>query len=454
MAAAARISIARISFAQTFRSLVLALVATGMLASVSAPSASAASFVVRLEAGPHPAVMFSAAWAITASRTVTLASPATVTGSRRAGVPNRGVFLRIAGGALAGWWVKEDRVSYIPGLVAFTTYSPVRHIAMGIGRWELYRFDSTGRMTQAKGLTVGGATTFHADRTAVIDGRPYVRVADGTWAGWWVPGTLGATTRISCSAGSPPSGTAGRIVRSVSSAAGEIALTFDMGGRLVPAMSILRFLELERVCATVFPTSDMAQTTTGRQVLAEIRAHPELFELGNHTVHHCNLRDGGDGSACPGTRPTDAFATSELRTANTVIAGLAGRSTVPYWRPPYGAVDTRLVNVAAAAGYPYTIMWSTDTIDWRTVAAGGPNAAQIAAKVIATRKAGAIVLMHLGGYNTREALPAMVNGLRAAAYTPTTISALLPPSGGGRVRAPRRRPCRRSGRASRGAAGR
>jgi hypothetical protein len=32
--------------------------------------------------------------------------------------------------------------------------------------------------------------------------------------------------------------------------------------------------------------------------------------------------------------------------------------------------------------------------------------------------------MHLGGYNTRRALPAMIHGLRAASYRPTTISAL------------------------------
>ena len=96
----------------------------------------------------------------------------------------------------------------------------------------------------------------------------------------------------------------------------------------------------------------------------------------------------------------------------------------PYWRPPYGAVDATLAGVAAAAGYPYTIMWSTDTIDWRTVADGGPTASAIAAKVIAGRRAGGIVLMHLGGYNTRNALPAMVVGLRAAHYAPTTLSAL------------------------------
>ena len=74
--------------------------------------------------------------------------------------------------------------------------------------------------------------------------------------------------------------------------------------------------------------------------------------------------------------------------------------------------------------YPLTVLWSTDTIDWRPVADGGPTAAQTAAKVIANRAPGAIVLMHLGGYTTRNALPAMIAGLRAAGYTPTTLSAL------------------------------
>ncbi len=133
--------------------------------------------------------------------------------------------------------------------------------------------------------------------------------------------------------------------------------------------------------------------------------------MGNHTVHHCNLRDGGGGSACPASRGRPAaFVTAELQDADAIIAGspagtrrrTGGRRTARWTR--------RWRRVAATAGYPYTILWSTDTIDWRTVADGGPTARASAAKVIAGRKAGAIVLMHLGGYETRNALPAMVRG--------------------------------------------
>ena len=160
-------------------------------------------------------------------------------------------------------------------------------------------------------------------------------------------------------------------------------------------------------------------------MIQEIAAHPELFELGNHTVHHCNLRDGGGGAACPASRPSAALVADELQDADATITGLGGPTTVPYWRPPYGAVDRALRLDAAAAGYPVTVMWSTDTIDWRKVADGGPTAAQSAAKVIARRRAGAVVLMHLGGWTTRNALPAMVTGLRDLGYSPTTVSALF-----------------------------
>ncbi len=407
------------------RRLALAAVAAALLGpAIPAGPVSAASFSVRLEAGVHQGYTFTATGTITARKTVTLVSPVTVSGSDRRTIPARGIHLRVASGALSGWWVHEDALSYVPGIRGSTTYSPVRHATLRAARYELYRFDAAGVMTAAKGRRIVIATTIHVDRTAVIRGERYVRLAEGNWSGWWVPGTAASPKPITCSAGSPPTGTDARVVRSVSAAAGEMALTFDMGGRVTPALDIMRFLELERVCATIFPTGATAQTLTGRAVLAEVAAHPELFELGNHTVNHCNLRDGGGGAACPATRPPTAFVTAELTGADAIIAGISGRHTTPFWRPPYGAVDATLAGVAASAGYPYTIMWSTDTIDWRPVADGGPTAASMAAKVVGGRRAGGIVLMHLGGYHTRNALPAMVVGLRAAGYTPTTISAL------------------------------
>jgi peptidoglycan/xylan/chitin deacetylase (PgdA/CDA1 family) len=408
------------------RPLLLGLVVGALLAAIATPGATAATtYPVRLEAGPHPALAFSSTWAVTGSKTITLTGPATVTASRRVTVPNRGVQLKVASGALAGYWVPEGRISYVPGIVESIAYSPVRQVQLAQGaRYELYRFDAAGSLQEARGFAPTAATPVDVDRKAVIDGRRYAHLASGAWAGWWMPGSWATPSRITCVVNHPPTGTSGRKVSSLPAAVGEIALTFDMGGRLDPALSIVRYLELERICTTLFPTGQMAQSTIGRQVMAEVKAHPELFELGNHTMHHCNLRDGGGGSACPATRPSDAFVTQELQDAEAVLRNLTGRGSVPFWRPPYGAVDAALVTAAASAGFPYTMMWSTDTIDWRPVSDGGPNAAQIAAKVVAGRTAGGIVLMHLGGYHTRNALPSMVERLRTAGYSPTSLTGL------------------------------
>jgi peptidoglycan/xylan/chitin deacetylase (PgdA/CDA1 family) len=102
-----------------------------------------------------------------------------------------------------------------------------------------------------------------------------------------------------------------------------------------------------------------------------------------------------------------------------------GKGGAPYWRPPYGAYDSRVTSAASSVGFTKTIMWDIDTIDWRTISDGGPTAASMTAKVVANARTGSIVLMHLGGWHTYDALPSMVLRLRAVSLEPTTISALL-----------------------------
>ena len=209
-----------------------------------------------------------------------------------------------------------------------------------------------------------------------------------------------------------------------------MALTLDMGGRLDPGIDILNFLIANGVCATIFPTGAMAQTPGGQQVMAVIAAHPELFEIGNHTMHHCDLVSGGGGSptAAPRARaspPTPPSSASELTDSAAILEPLAGQQPVPYWRPPYGVTNQSVRDAAASVGYTKTIMWDVDTIDWKPIADGGPSAEQIATKVVSRAVDGSIVLMHLGGYETLDALKIMVPALRERGFLLTTISDLL-----------------------------
>lgn len=209
-----------------------------------------------------------------------------------------------------------------------------------------------------------------------------------------------------------------------------VALTFDMGGRLDPGVDILNFLIANDVCATIFPTGAMAQTSEGQKIMAIIRAHPELFEIGNHTMHHCDLARGGLGSPSTapcqtGGAPSADFIRAELTDAEAILRDLTGQDPRPYWRPPYGSVNASVISAAASAGYTKTFMWDIDTIDWKPISQGGPTGQQIATKVITTAEGGSNVLMHLGGYETLSALHIMVPGLRERGFVLTSLSDLL-----------------------------
>ena len=196
---------------------------------------------------------------------------------------------------------------------------------------------------------------------------------------------------------------------------GRIALTFDMGGRLTPALDIVNWLIAHRVHATIFPTGKTGSTTeTGRAVLALVAAHPELFDVGNHSWGHPYF-----------TKLTATQIASQLRTTETAIAPLAGQTTRPWFRPPYGAVNATVQAAVGAAGWQYVVTWDVDTIDWKPIADGGPTAAQIVAKIQARAQGGSIVLMHLGGYETLKALPGIIAAIDAKGLEPATLGELF-----------------------------
>lgn len=197
----------------------------------------------------------------------------------------------------------------------------------------------------------------------------------------------------------------------------QVALTFDMGGRVDPALDIMNWLVDNEVRSTIFMTGAIVEsqnTDAGRKVLALIDAHPDLFDLGNHSYTHPDFRD-----------LTPEQMRDEL-TRTEAVAGRAARASMrPWFRPPFGGHDADVVRNVAGAGYGYTVMWDIDTIDWRPEADGGPTAPEIVDKVVSRSQGGSIVLMHLGGYNTLEALPAMIAGLRAKGLEPVTLDEMF-----------------------------
>lgn len=314
-----------------------------------------------------------------------------------------------------------------------------------VTRYTVRAGDTLSSIARAWGTTVAQLQAWNADRYPSLAENP--NVLEPGWAlvvsgdpdatplptaiPTAVPTPAPTATPVSsgCRAGNRvPAGSA-HTYYAVPGAGSAMALTFDMGGRLDPGVEILNFLIDNGVCATIFPTGAMADTPQGRQVMAIVKAHPELFEIGNHTMHHCDLVRGGGGSPttapCAGVTPTTPFIQQELTSSEQILANLAGQNPQPYWRPPYGSINDGVISAAAGIGYTKTMMWDIDTIDWKPIGDGGPTAQQIASKVITKAGSGSIVLMHLGGYETLDALHLMVPGLRDRGFLLTSISDLL-----------------------------
>jgi len=195
-----------------------------------------------------------------------------------------------------------------------------------------------------------------------------------------------------------------------------IALTFDMGGRLEPAVDIVQWLIDHDVHATLFPTGKSGtQTTQGLAAIQLAAAHPELFDVGNHSWDHPDFRD-----------LSAVQMAQQLTSTETALAPILG-STLPWFRPPLGGYDDAVKAGVGAAGWKYLVLWDVDTIDWRPVVNDppGPTASQIVGKIRDNARGGSIVLMHLGGWNTLEALPGILAALEDMGLIPVTLDEMF-----------------------------
>ena len=193
----------------------------------------------------------------------------------------------------------------------------------------------------------------------------------------------------------------------------QIALTFDAGGEDgVRATQILDILKARGIHATFFFEAAWAQDHP--DIVRRVRA--EGHDIGNHSVDHAAL-----------TNPvrTNEFICYEITQANQIVAEYAGRTTQPYFRPPFGDLGvsgTQVPTVAANLGYR-TIMWSIDPRDWDPATSSD----MILSRVLNSPNLqnGAIVLLHAGGPHTGEALDALISGIQARGLTPVTLTDLL-----------------------------
>jgi peptidoglycan/xylan/chitin deacetylase (PgdA/CDA1 family) len=197
----------------------------------------------------------------------------------------------------------------------------------------------------------------------------------------------------------------------------DVALTFDVEFSRSTAEMVKKLDELE-VKATFFLLGSSIDAGYGDLVKQIAAKH----QIGNHSYSHPSF-----------SQLTPGQMQAELTRTEALILNLTGRSSKPFFRPPYGDGynNQTVLKTVGQAGYTQVIHWSVDTNDWRpeqTVA--GVTAAILNGAKQVTEGWGKdpIVLMHSIPGKTLEGMAAAVPVLRERGYQFLTVAEMLDPA--------------------------
>jgi len=193
-----------------------------------------------------------------------------------------------------------------------------------------------------------------------------------------------------------------------------VALTFDGGASGDAVESILATLKADGVPATFFVTGDFARAYPHLVTAIAAAGHP----VGNHSDSHPYF-----------TQTTNEEIRAELAAAESAISALTGATTAPLFRFPFGDREDLDIRVVNAAGY-IPVRWTVDTLGWKGTSEG-VTTALIRQRILDRLRPGQIVLMHVGAHPhdhstlDADALPGVIEDLRARGYSFTTVPDLL-----------------------------
>ena len=138
------------------------------------------------------------------------------------------------------------------------------------------------------------------------------------------------------------------------------------------------------------------------------------YSLCNHSYTHPRLTRSpvAGPPVAPGTDPVYEAVRREISGTEALLAQIApGAVSAPFFRPPYGEQNDTVRAAAASLGYR-TILWSNDAQDWRP----GLDAASVRDTVVNNAKNGDIIILHFERRSTVDALPFIIDGLRARGF--------------------------------------
>ncbi|MBR3767982.1 MAG: polysaccharide deacetylase family protein [Clostridia bacterium] len=183
----------------------------------------------------------------------------------------------------------------------------------------------------------------------------------------------------------------------------EIAFTFNCAWESKNLYNLLSLLEEENMKCTFFFVGDFAEKYPEAVRMIYNYGH----EIGNHSMKHTDP-----------VKQEYSDIVSDINACNELLYYLTGCSPTLY-RAPSGSYDNKTIEASESLGMK-TIQWDVDSIDWKD-----PSPEKIKSRVTSKVTNGSIVLFHLGKDNTLEALPDIIDALKAQDYSFVTVGELL-----------------------------
>ncbi len=211
-----------------------------------------------------------------------------------------------------------------------------------------------------------------------------------------------------------------------------IAITFDLCEQRSEITGyqgdIVDFLRAQNVKATFFAGGKwlLTHAERGEQLMSD-----PLFEVGNHTWEHRNLRVVPDQALAQEIgAPQLAYRTLRAdlaqkrceRTGDTQTADARAPQSIALFRFPYGACDAKSLQAVAERGLT-AIQWDVSAGDpWI-----GTTSPLMVKSVVSRTRPGSILIFHANGrgVHTSEALPQIVAQLKQRGFEFVTVSELL-----------------------------
>lgn len=168
---------------------------------------------------------------------------------------------------------------------------------------------------------------------------------------------------------------------------------------------VLDILRRYGIRSTFFLTGSWAEQNPAlvRRIAAE--GH----RIANHSYSHPDM-----------TKVSDETIVSELTKTDEIVRRIVGATTKPYFRPPFGAYDSRLLRILGREGYK-AMYWTLDSTDWRD----DSTAESVRQFVVSKAGPGYIVVHHLSSEKTAKALSAIISELRAKGIEIVNLPELL-----------------------------